>query len=90
MYHGLHKLDRLGFSLKKTACYLGMDARTAKKYLQMSAGGFEDYLLRCQYRNKIPTPYEQFVKEKPTQFPDTSTAQIHDWLKERHTDLSPV
>lgn len=31
MYHEIHKLKRLGFSNRKIAQYLVMDARTVKK-----------------------------------------------------------
>jgi hypothetical protein len=56
----------------------------------MAEDEYEQYLLRVQYRNKILTPYEQFVGDKLALFPDTSTAQIHDWLKEAHDDLPKV
>jgi hypothetical protein len=36
MYHEIHGLNRLGFSISKTARYLAMDARTVNKYLQMT------------------------------------------------------
>ncbi len=90
MYHEIHKLKRLGFSISKTARYLVMDARTVKKYLQMTEEDFEHYLLSLLHRNKLLTPYEIFVKEKLTTYQDTSSAQIHDWLKEHHPDLMDV
>jgi len=90
MYHEIHRLKRLGFSISKTARYLVMDARTVNKYLQMTEEDFEGYLLSLLHRNKLLTPYETFVKEKLTLYPDTSTAQMHDWLKEHHPDLMDV
>lgn len=90
MYHEIHKLERLGFSVSKIARHLVMDARTVKKYLQMTEQGYELYLLSQVNRNKILTPYEGFVKERLTLYPDTSTSQIHDWLKELHTNLPDV
>lgn len=90
MYHEIHKLKRLGFSTAKIARYLVLDARTASKYLQMSEADYELYLLSCGERNKTLSPYETFVKEKLSQFQDTSSAQIHDWLLEHHPNLPNV
>ena len=90
MYHEIHRLSRLGFSISKISRYLVLNRRTVKKYLQMAEEDYEQNLLRLQYRNKILTPYELFVVEKLTSFPDTSSAQIHDWIKEHYTDLPQV
>jgi transposase len=90
MYHEIHKLKRLGFSKAKIACYLVIDTRTVKKYLQMSEQDYEKFLLSTLQRSKALSPYESFVKEKLHLFPDTSAAQIHDWLKEYHQDLPEI
>jgi len=90
MYYEIHKLERLGFSVAKIARHLVMDARTVKKYLQMTEEDFEHHLLKLQSRNKLLAPYESWVKKKLTTFPDSSSAQIHDWLKEHHPDLMDV
>ncbi len=84
MYHEIHKLHRLGFSNPKIADYLVLDTRTVKKYLLMTEEDYEKYLLKGQYRSKVLSPYETFVREKLGQYPETSAAQIHDWLKEHH------
>ena len=90
MYHEMHKLQRLGFSNAKIAQYLDIDARTAKKYLNMGEEEYEKYLLKSCQRKKILSAYEDFVADKLSTFPDTSTAQIHDWLKEGRTDFPLV
>ena len=90
MYHEIHKLKRLGFSTSRIARHLGIDARTVGNRLAMSEDDFEQHLLREQSRNKVLSPYETYVKDKLTQFPDTSAAQIHDWLKQDHDDLPGV
>lgn len=87
MYHEIHRLSRLGFSISKIGRFLVLNRRTVKKYLQMTEEEYEQNLLLLQCRNKILTPYEPFVVEKLTLFPDTSTAQIHDWLKGYHDDF---
>ena len=90
MYHQINHLSRLGFSSKRIARYLGLDARTVRKYLSMSEQDFEMYLINLTSRNKVLSDYELFVKEKLTLYPDTTTAQIHDWLKEHHSDFPEV
>ncbi|MGM1057626.1 MAG: IS21 family transposase, partial [Bacteroidota bacterium] len=68
----------------KIADHLVLDTRTVKKYLLMTEEDYEKYLLKGQYRSKLLSPYETFVRDKLDQFPETSAAQIHDWLKEHH------
>jgi len=90
MYHELHHLDRLGFSKAKIADFLVMDARTVGKYLKMDEQEYEQHLAHLSVRKKILSEYETFVVNKLSDFQDTSTAQIHDWLKESHPDFPEV
>lgn len=90
MYHEIHRLSRMGFSKTKIAQFLVLNIRTVSKYLGMSEEMFEQFLLRKSERNKKLSLYESFVVNKLGQFPDTSTAQIHDWLKEYHPDFPEV
>jgi hypothetical protein len=90
MYHAIHKYRFFGFSAARIARYLDMDARTVSKYLQMSEQDYELYLNLDGEREKVLSPYEGFVKEKLTQYPDTSSAQMYDWLLEHHSDLPTV
>ena len=89
MYHEIHKLKRMNFSVSRIARFLGMDGRTVRKYLQMNEAQYEQHLLRSD-RKKILSPYEDFVTGSLREYPETSTAQIHDWLKEHHPDLPEV
>lgn len=90
MYHEVHHLSRLGFSRARAARYLGLDSRTAKRYLNMSEAEYEQCLLKTSERTKLLFRYEDFVKEKLSEYPETSTAQIHDWLKEHYKDFPQV
>lgn len=89
MYHEIHKLNRMGFSASRIARFLGMDERTVRKYLQMDETQYEQHLLRSD-RKRILIPYEDFVFSNLKEYPETSTAQIHDWLKEHHPDMPEV
>lgn len=90
MYHLIHQYDRLGFSSERIARYFGLDGRTIRKYLSMSEQDFEQYLISRGKREKLLSFYEDFVKQKLSEFQDTSTAQIHDWLKEHYPDFPDV
>ena len=90
MYHEIHHHSRLSFSISKISRYLALNWRTVAKYLHMDEYGYEQYLIRLQYKDKILAPCEGFVAKRLTSFPDTSSAQIHDWLKEAHNDLPKV
>jgi transposase len=90
MYYEIHKLERLGFSNLKIARYLVIDARTVNKYLKMTEEDYEKHLLEALKRDKILSPFEIFVKDKLSNYQDTSAAQIHDWLKEHHPKLPEI
>lgn len=90
MYHEIQRLSRFGFSNAKIAGYLVMDPRTVSKYLSMSEQEFFEYLNKQYSRSKALDAYEVFVIEKLKLYPDTSTAQIFDWLKEHHPCLPDV
>ena len=89
MYHEIHKLERMGFSKAQISRHLEVDPRTVRKYLLMTEQQYEQLLLNS-VRNKILNPYENQVADWLTEYPETSTAQIHDWLKEHHDDLPDV
>jgi hypothetical protein len=90
MYHEIQKLKRLGFSAAKIAKHLVLDARTVGKYLCMDEHEYEQFLVQSSTRNKILDSYEKFVTDRLLEYQDTSTAQMHDWLKEHHPDLPDV
>ena len=90
MYYEIHNLQRLGFSASKIALHLEIDVRTVRRFLRLSELNYEQSLLLNTERNKILSPFENFVKEKLQQFQDTSAAQIYDWLLEHHKNLPQV
>ena len=90
MYHEIHKLNRLGFSIAKIAKYIAINPRTVSKYLKMNESEYEQFLIQSSKRNKTLETYETFVAGKLTDYQDTSAAQVHDWLKEHHSDFPLV
>ncbi len=90
MYYEIHKLRRMGFSIAKIAHYLEYNERTVSKYLNMNEQQYEQFLIKISERDKLLDKYETFVSNKLCEYQDTSTAQIHDWLKENHPDFPQV
>lgn len=89
-YYEIHKLYREGHSISHISEYLGMNWRTVKKYLAMDEQEYEAFLDRSSNRSKILSDYEEFVRSKLRKFPNTSAAQMHDWLKENQQDFPNV
>lgn len=53
----------------------------------MSEADYDRFLERQSERTKILQPYEEFVKNRLQRYPDTSAAQMHDWLKGKYSDF---
>lgn len=90
MFHEIHKLKRRGRKISQIASKLVIDKRTVKKYLAMSEQEFIDLQNQQPQRNKKLSEYEEFVRVRIEACLDASSAQVHDWLKECHTDFAQV
>src|SRR3990172_894467 len=82
MYHQIHRLKREGFTPAWIARELVLDRRTVKKYLTMKEEEFLEFKQKRQARKKLLDPYEDYVKIRLEDYPEASSAQVHDWLKE--------
>ena len=89
-YHLVHQLHREGFSIAYISKHFVLDWRTVKKYLRLSEAEYEAFLLTQSERKKELEPYEGFVKSRLSTYPETSAAQLHDWLKEHHPHFPSV
>lgn len=90
VYYEIHRMGREGHSISQISEHLVLDRRTVSKYLKMDEKEYEVFLVHQSDRKKILGGYERFVKDRLEQFGDTSSAQIHDWLKECHPDFPRV
>ena len=90
VYHQIHKMHRDGWKVSRIASYLVINRRTITKYLSMTEEEYFAYLESIRDRKRELDPYEGFVKIKLEQFPQTSAAQMHDWLKEHYDDFPKV
>lgn len=91
IYHQVHQMNRDGFSIAYISQFLGINWRTAKRLLAIEDDrDYERLLQDSNDRNRLLQPYESFVKSKLEQYRDTSSAQMHDWLKEHFKDFPGV
>jgi hypothetical protein len=80
MYHEVHHSKRQGCSIRKISEELALNFRTVRKYLSMSEEEFFKHLEVQSHRYKKLILYEEFVKERLGRYPETKSAQMHDWL----------
>jgi len=90
MHSKIHELSELGLSKRSISQQLSINFRTVKKYLKMSIEEFETFLKGKEERPRLLAPYEAYVKDCLTLYPETSAAQMHDWLKEKHQNFPDV
>lgn len=87
MYHEIQRMKREGYSISKISRIVFLDRRTVRNYLSMSEVNFNEFMENQSERKKDLLPYESFIKSRLEKYPDTSSAQMHDWLKENFSDF---
>jgi hypothetical protein len=90
VYYDVHQLDRDDYSISQISKLLGINRRTVKKYLAMTEQEYGVLLNKQSERKKELLPYESFVRKRLENYPETSSAQMHDWLKEHHAEFPKV
>lgn len=88
MYHEIHRMSREGLSVSQICRTLVLNWRTVKNHLSMSERDFDLFMEKQSDRRKDLLPYEAFIKGRLEQYPDTSAAQMHDWIKEHFPDFA--
>lgn len=56
----------------------------------MSEEAYQAEIEKERGRKRTLEPYHGYVKEKLGLYPETTAAQMHDWLKEHYTDFHPL
>ena len=90
MYYEIHRMHREDYSVSKISREIGLNRRTVKSYLSMSEREYELFIENQSERAKELQLFEEFVKTRLAIYQDTSAAQMHDWLKEKHEDFPKV
>jgi len=90
MYHQVHHMKREGHSVSSISKETGLNWRTVNKYLNMSEEEYEQLLINLDIREKKLSPYEDFIRNNLSNFPETGASQMHDWLKEHNPQFPDV
>jgi transposase len=80
MYNKVKELSREELSIRQISRNTGLDRATVRKYLRMTEEEFSDFLALQKQRNRKLQTYEEFIKQRVTDYPDCSAAQVEDWL----------
>ncbi|WPV64297.1 IS21 family transposase [Chitinophaga sp. LS1] len=87
MYQSIKELHEQGFSIAKISSTIGINWRTVKSYLSMTLEEYNLFIEKRAQRQRGLSVYESFVREKLEKYQDTSSAQMHDWLKENFPEF---
>ena len=83
MYSQIQELKRKGFTKSQAKRRLGIDYKTILKYWDMPAPKFAQTMENAGQRTKKADIYRDLIIELLTKYPDMSSAQIYDRIKER-------
>jgi transposase len=86
MYSQIHQLKERGFKKAKVARKLNINVKTVSKYWDMAPDEYYELLVNSRQRRGYLKQYEEQIIGWLTEHPDMSSAEVHDWLKERYPD----
>ena len=83
-YSKIQELKGKGFKKRQVAEKLEINFRTVRKHWDMTPKEFNDAKSNAYPRIKRPERYKKELIEWLTENPDMSSAQLYDWLMEKH------
>lgn len=83
-YVQIQDYKKKNFSKNMTAKYLNIDYKTVDKYWNMDHNEFAESEKKSKSRRKKADKYKSYVLEVLQKYPDISSAQLYDWIKERY------
>jgi len=87
MYFTIHQMKDKGLKVSQIARKLNIARNTVYKYLRMNPDEFKQFMESLETRRKKLDPYEQRIIQWLREYPDLSSAQIWDWLKEHYPEI---
>lgn len=84
MYSQIHQLKENGFNKTQVARKLGINVKTVRKYWELPPDDFYQKLVNSRQRPKYLEQYHDVILGWLNEHPDMSSAQVHDWLKEKY------
>lgn len=82
-------LKSKGFKKLQAAKALDVDVKTVRKYWDMTEKDYLAYVKDCSQRHRCMAVYDNFIVERLERYPDVSSAQLYDWLRESYKDFKP-
>jgi transposase len=83
----IHQFKQQGFSISAIAKKLEISRNTVYKYLEMDLEEASEWIISLGSRTKKLDHYHDQILCWLKEHPDLSSAQVEDWLKERHPSL---
>lgn len=86
MYSQIHQLKEIGFNKAQVARKLGINVKTVRKYWELPPDDLYQKLVNSRQRPKYLENYHDVILGWLKEHPDMSSAQVHDWLKEKYPE----
>lgn len=87
MYAKIKEFQEIGLNKAQTARNLDIDYKTVRKYWDMSPEQYAQALAESKQRKKKLDTYESEILAWIRKYRDISSAQVYDWLEEKHATL---
>lgn len=87
MFAEIKKARAMGLNKTQASRKLDLDYKTVTKYWDVSPSEFDELQKEAKSRNKRVEKYKDEILEWLKEYRDMSSAQIYDWLLERHKEL---
>lgn len=84
----IKKLKKMGLKKSQVSRSLNIDYKTVTKYWGMTHDEYAKCKDLAAERRKQYDPYKSDILEWIQEFHDLSSAQVHDWLKEKYQDFN--
>jgi len=88
MYIDIQDLKRMGLNKSQISRKLDISRPTVDKYLKMTADEYNDLCEKQKERVKKADRYKEDILSWLHEYPDLSSAQVYDWLEEKHEKIS--
>jgi transposase len=89
MYYKIQAYKQMGYTIRGCAREIDIDRKTIRKYWDMTAAGYLEYLSSGSVRTKLLDGYKEEIIVKLEAFPNITSAIVFDQLKEAHAGFKP-
>jgi len=86
MYQDIQQLKELGLNKSQVKRQLNINWKTVNRYWEVTPEEFAELQKKTKSRHKKLESYKEQILNWLNKYPDISSAQIHDWLREHYPD----